>query len=97
MKCQIQGHAPTIYQMASISRFGIPVTKNMGGSFSICKAFDTVHDAIEHLYTMADRYYDEPKELMKARHEAKHNKQLTIDAATARIVTDPQDFKEETK
>jgi hypothetical protein len=96
MRCQIQGTAPTVYQLSSISRFGIPVQKMPGGAFHVCKSFETKREAIEHLYSAADRYCEDAKELMEARHDIKHTGLLKIDAAHCIIVTNPDDFQPET-
>ena len=81
----ITATASTIYQSFSIRRFQMPVYLNKDGSYYSEMKFDSKEDAIEHLKSCADKYFESSDELEEAYKDIENYGQLTIDAVTARI------------
>lgn len=86
-KIKIAAIAPTAYQHSSLTKFGMPISKNGNGSFSAELEFSDIEEAREYLKERAEMYYNEKSE--------EENKKdidwnlsdwgLTIDACTAII------------
>lgn len=78
--------APTIYQIRSLSAFGLEVKAHKSGSYSIEQEFETKEEAIEFLKNRAYQYYDEFEGQADEHIEGiEKSGMLTIDAVTARI------------
>jgi len=89
MSYKIIAHAPTVYQLSSLSLFGMGYDKNPGGSFSAEAEFEDLEDARKFLHSRLDKYRyesDMTEDEYKDRAEDidKHMV-LCLDAVTASI------------
>ena len=84
MKAIITGTVPTAYQSKSIGSFGIPIKSNADGSITAYIEFDSIADAKKHLVKVANKLFDDPKELREALKDIKKG-YLSYDAATVYI------------
>ncbi len=91
MKTIITATAPTVYQLKSLSGFGIKTNQHMNGSFTFVQEFINKLDAEKYLLKRAyiysnvhDTTEDELNEMINT---ITNNGSLTLDAVTAHIET----------
>lgn len=88
MKTVIKATAPTVYQLNSLTAFGMGYKKNMSGSLSASKEFDSEEEAKDYLRSRADKYNDEDpngsEERLADMYADIEHGCLTLDAVTAR-------------
>ena len=85
MKAVLYIEAPTQYQLQSLNRFGLPVTKSSFGHYYSKIWFDTVIEARTFLKNQADSEYENEPEKLK---QNLTKDSLTIDAVTGYIFTE---------
>jgi len=85
MKVSINATAPTVYQLNSLSAFGMGNKKNGNGSYSASMEFQTMKEAKEYLVSRANNYFECPKELREAKREIRLYGCLQLDAVQATI------------
>lgn len=89
MKYQVTATAQTVYQLNSLSAFGMGYTKNGNGSFSASMDFDSEEEAKDYLRSRADKYNDEDscgsEERMSDMYKDIEHGALRLDAVTAHI------------
>ena len=90
MKVVIEAKAPTIYQLSSVSSFGLPVKSNIDGSYTLKEEFQTKKAAENWLNKRAEYYFETSKELREAKKDIKRG-YLCIDAVTA-YINKPNEF-----
>lgn len=86
MKVKLQSSVPTVYQSNSIGSFGIPVKKNMNGSFSCTMECQTKKDAIKYMLERAEYLAESPKELKEMKRNINKYGYMSYDAATLNII-----------
>jgi hypothetical protein len=90
MSYTITATAPTVYQLNSLTAFGMGYKKNGNGSFSASQQFDTEDMAKEYLKNRAAMYNDDDPEgtyerLMEMFDSIDRFGSLTLDAVSAHI------------
>lgn len=90
MKVVVEAKASTVYQLSSVSSFGLPVKSNIDGSYTIKQEFQTKKDAEKQLMKAAEYYFETSKELREAKKDIKRG-YLCIDAVTA-YINKPNEF-----
>ena len=82
---KIKAIAPTVYQLNSLTWFGIKIQKRTVGAFISEHIFDTEEDAKKYLVVRAINYYEKGKKLEDALKDIAAAGILEIDTVVARI------------
>ena len=82
MKVLLKGTIPTVYQLTSLSKMGLPYKPNGDGSFTCQEEFNSIVDARKFLKERANYLYDGNKKEIK---DNLRNDVLTYDAASIGI------------
>lgn len=85
MKTTLESTVPTHYQYQSISSFGLKVTSNGNGSYSVEEEFNTKKEAIDYMLNRAEYLAENDRELKEMRREIKQHGRLYYDAACLSI------------